>query len=971
MEPDKINSAMETRDHFKNGARPVKLAMIAIIAMFAINIAHAQTKSNGQPANQQSIKTIHPTKDWVISDFVVTDPKFGAKAVAGFDNRAAFQAAIDAAYNAGGGVVYIPAGNYEFRSTQSGSRSVRVRQGTAETTKDFNYEYVLLLPAGVQLRGDWADPELNKGKVLGTILEVRVGKNSPNFNGAVESWWNDSQAANALRTTYTSIADRFIDMKEGTGVTNLSIWYPEQDIKDIKPYPWTLFQANGDCATVENVTFVNAYNGFYSAPSELHYVLNSYMTALNTGIEIHVCTDIGRIENVKINPKYWANSGLPGSPSLAEATAYTRANGTGYKMHRSDWEYVSYLYVSGYKTGMWIGREPGYTDTPNAQLYEIHIESCGNGLYVEGVNPYGLLISNSSFGADKDGNAVYFYKDFRTSVQFNGVDFHGNIVSDGSGGVISFESCTFDQYNDYALRINNGNVLLTQSEFKKPAGHVYLGTDMNTLRSVNSGYNRKLDVKNNSNSATVDIVTGNEYVFAPIPKKIKTDIGKHPRPVSNKVSRADLPRATGFNDDRPTQDVSEQLQAALNAVKAGGGGTLFLPAGRYLVNSPIKVPSGVELRGTWDVQHHTQSGGTAIFTNYAGGDAGEKGSSLIQLEGGAGIKGFTIAQLNIAADGFDANNPRTTPFLIQGQGPNVYIVNVTVSVGDKGIDLASYNTSGHYVDYFAGVLLRAGIWVGGGAEGGFIRNMQFNPHYGSRLPEGGQGYPRLSMTRFVQSHCSALKFADVKNQTIFNNFVYGSIYGIHFLKDAITGKNPEEMTVIGHGSDGCTFALFVEDAGKNTKIIAINSELVNTQIASQPVRSYVLMGDKINTDKVHPDAQLILYNSAFWGSPIIASIINNGIVRFQQANFTRSGAPGIDVRGGKAHVYTTYFAQPMTGDERTVRDIREAIEAGNNVYAKLHETGTSIELTNNYYASGLKYITAKPGRIFGSDMISK
>ena len=54
-------------------------------------------------------------------------------------------------------------------------------------------------------------------------------------------------------------------------------------------------------------------------------------------------------------------------------------------------------------------------------------------------------------------------------------------------------------------------------------------------------------------------------------------------------------------------------------LKASGGGTLYLPAGRYLVDKPIKIPSGVELRGSWDVQHHTQNGGTAIFTNYDGG----------------------------------------------------------------------------------------------------------------------------------------------------------------------------------------------------------------------------------------------------------------------------------------------------------------------------------------------------------------
>ena len=76
------------------------------------------------------------------------------------------------------------------------------------------------LHPGVQLRGDWAAPESNNGMVLGTILEVRVGKNAPNYDGSVKSWWNDSQAGNALRTTYTSIADRFIEMNAGTGVTN-------------------------------------------------------------------------------------------------------------------------------------------------------------------------------------------------------------------------------------------------------------------------------------------------------------------------------------------------------------------------------------------------------------------------------------------------------------------------------------------------------------------------------------------------------------------------------------------------------------------------------------------------------------------------------------------------------------------------------------------------------------------------------
>lgn len=927
--------------------------VIFLMALFSVETADAQIKK--QQTLQHSIKTVYSTKDWVISDFVVTDPMFGAKAEPGFDNRAAFQAAIDAAYESGGGVVYIPAGNYEFHSTQIGIKSVRVRQGTSENKKDFNYEYVLRLHPGVQLRGDWAAPESNNGMVLGTILEVRVGKNAPNYDGSVKSWWNDSQAGNALRTTYTSIADRFIEMNAGTGVTNLSIWYPEQNINDVKPYPWTLFQTQGNCATIEHVTLVNSYNGFNSAPSELHYVLDSYITALNKGIEVHVCTDIGRIENVSISPEYWAKSGLPGAPTLAELTAYTKANSVGFQMHRSDWEYISYLHISGYKTGIWIGREPGFADAPNAQLYEVHVDNCENGLYVEDVNPYGILISNSSFGAAKGGNAVYFYKDFSTSTQFNGVEFSGPIVSDGSDGVISFESCLFGKYSDYALKINNGNVLLSQCHFENADKHVYLGMNMRTLKSVNSGHKQRLKINNHSNDAKIEIITDKKYAFEPIPKGLKTNIIAHPRPVSNQVLKADFSRATGFNNQRPVKDISSELQSALDALKASGGGTLYLPAGRYLVDKPIKIPSGVELRGSWDVQHHTQNGGTAIFTNYDGGDAGENALSLIQLETNAGIRGITLAQLNIISGEYSAESPRKTPFLIQGQGPKVYVINVTIAIGDKGIDLASYDTSGHYVDYLGGVPLRAGIWVGGGAEGGFIRNMQFNPHYGSRLPEGGQGYPRVAMMRFVQSNCSALKFADVKNQTIFNNFVYGSVYGIHFLKDEITGKYPGKMTMIGHGSDGCTYSLFVEDADKDTKIIAVNSELVNTKIPNEPVRSYVLMGKEMNTSKVHPDAKLILYNSAFWGSPVFGAIINSGIVSFQQANFSRSGTYGVDVRGGRAHVYTSYFAQEIP-DTVTL-----------NGYARLGMYGNLVELTNNYYISGFRFDKEGKGILCGSD----
>ncbi|RXZ77492.1 hypothetical protein EBB07_30700 [Paenibacillaceae bacterium] len=941
----------------------------------------------------------HDAKDWAISDFNVlafgakTEAMAAAEQLVNFDNREAFQAAIDAAYRDGGGVVYIPAGIYAFRTETTGT--VSVQSTTGSTT--YEYKQVLNLRAGVQLRGEWDNPDAvnYNGTIDGTILAVYAGHGSDNYDTYVDSDERENQTGGKK---VANVSDRFIDMEQGTGVSNLSVWYPNQDItvetevdkrnedgqktgetETINgiPYPWTFFQRTGNSATLDNVTLVNSWGGFISLPSEMHYVVNSNMTALYKGIVVHTCTDIGRIENVNIDPKYWANSGLVGAPSLANVKAYTRANATGFMMHRSDWEYVSGLNISGYKTGMWIGREPGGDEAPNAQFYGLKIEDSETGIYIDHVNGFGLLFSNSEFGGD---TAVYFNERFNTSVQFNGVTFKGPIVSDARGGVISFEDSTFNEVNDFALNFQGrGNALVSQSNFKQVDKHANLGANFGTFKSVNSGYNLNIASENlaahidnltldvrGGNSTTVQIVNDEEYLFEPIPKDVKTDIDEHPRPTSKAVLRLDFPRSLTGN--APTVDIAVQLQQALNYMSDNHeGGTVYLPGGRYRLNSPVIVPEGVELRGTWDVQHHTQGGGTAIFTAYTG-DAQGEGASLIQLKANAGLRGLTITQANLTS--VNLENPNLTlktPFLVQGQGAGVYAINLTIPIGDKGIDLASYKTDGHYVDYLGGTLLRAGIWVGGGAEGGFIRNMQFNPHYALRLP-GGQGYsaPTGDLYGFVQRYSSALKFSDVEDQTIFNNFVFGSVYGIHFLKrDLGNGQFafPGTMTMIGHGSDGCAYALYVEDADEHTKIIAINSELVNTNIPTEPNRAYIKMGDAADSTKIHPKAELVLYNSAFWGSPTVAgAVVYNGNVRFQQANFNQlpGNNPGIDVHGGKAHVYSSYFQPSKNGQ-------------GNNVYAMLREGGISIELSNNFYASGLRNSTpvGNPYGIYGSDLLAE
>ena len=998
---------------------------------------------------RQALNSADGAKDWAVSDFNVLG--FGAmseemiaEALVGetdpvmiaylndFCNRVAFQAAIDAAYEDGGGVVYAPAGTYAFRTEVERYRDVEQREGSGSdavtVNRRFYYNQVLYLQRGVQLRGDWTDPgENGENGVSGTILAVYAGHGSDNFDTYVPTSATESQTGQSV---VANVSDRFIHADSIAGVTNLSVWYPNQDITaktqiternaagekyadgrkttvDGVPYPWTFVQASGNGFTIDNVTLVNAWGGFISFPTEMHYVLNSYMTALYSGVRVHTCTDIGRIENVTINPGIWANSGLAGAPSFSSLRTFTRANSVGMQMHRSDWEFVSGLRVTGYNTGMWIGREPGRNEAPNGQIYGVYFDDCVIGLDVDRVNGFGMLISNSVIGGDTAAN---FRDGYAGPVQFNGVEFRGPIINNSTStsgqNHQSFENCIFNEVAGGAvLRLTGGNAIINQSRFMSPTGHGAFANAARQIKVLNSGYGENPEdrVFNYTTSGTgsnrvITVANGPDFIFEPMPgfDEILTDIPVYPRPSTNNILRVDLPRGAGINGGAPSIDVSAQLQSAIDYVRdTWGSGTVFIPGGRYLVNNPIVVHEGIELRGTWDVQHHTQGGGTALFTRYRGVPGSTtavnaNGQSFITLKKNAGLSGILLNQFNITGSidltvgGASNQLGYEAPFMVQGQGHGVYAVNLTINIADRGIDFGSYDTSGHYIQYYGGAVLRDNIVAGGGAVGGFIRNMQFNPHFPMRAP-GGQGYQSVGgdLYAFIQRYGAALVFGDVKEQTIFNNFVYGSVYGVRFRRDPVTGKTPGEITMIGHGSDGTTFAFYVEDADADTKIIAINSELVNTNISTQPVRSYVLVGGSrdvpfVSTTnnahaayvgRIHPDAQLILYNTAFWGSPTVTTVINGGNVSIQQANFTQMGfatnaangshAAGMVVLGGSLRVVSSYF---------------NASASGSNTYVRLRATGGTIEMSSNRYATTTAarlYLNDKGSNnfdVFGSDI---
>lgn len=834
--------------------------------------------------------TNYPTQDVVIADGSVKN--FGAAGDGITDDTQAFQDALTAAGNRGGGVVFAPEGRYKIAGN-------------------------LVVPTGVTLRGDWISPDEVNKQVKGTVLEVYGGR-------------GDEEAPS------------FIQLAPSSGVTNLSVWYPEQSADNPVYYPWTFEQLSGDSATIQNVTLVNAYNGIKIGPvwNELHYVKNLYGTVLNTGIFLDFTTDIGRLEHIRLAPEYWSGSGLPGAPAQQALTDYLTSHAEGIVMGRSDWEYMSDIYLSGFKTGMRVTTRTGSLETANAQLYKIHIEHAQVALKIEGVNDYGLLISDSSFKADAGDHpvAIQATSGFRSIVQFNKVTVGGQphhaVVNEGTG-VLSFENSTFENWKDedggYAIEAKGGSLILGHSTFAKPDQHVLLQGIVGEVNAINSGYQGQLEVEDESEGAQLNIHHDNKYTLEDLPQVTELDLAQQPKPAANGLYNV---TAQPYGADKTGQtDVSSKLQQAINDAQSAGGGTVYLPAGIYRVNSPITVPTGVELRGSWDVPHHTIGGGTVLFTNYGENDA--EGTPLITLAASAGVRG-----LSVYYDQQDWNTVKPYSWTIQGTGHGVYAINTTLINSYQGIDFGSHDTSGHYIDYVAGSPLKEGIFIGGGAEDGMVRNVQFNPHYYGRNnypnhPSNDEDFNKV--WNYQKENLDAFRVGHVEGETIFNTFVYGSMYGIHFEKQ--NGNGPEAV-VIGHGTDGSKKGVVIDSAGP-AGLFMINTELVSM---SSSDKVYAVVGEDF-------DSKVTMFNTSMWGDTTRSFDIHAGKVRIQQANFTTVGERGINALGGDTALYNSYFQQPRTTHVYAGPDIDKLV------------------ITNNLFKGGMQMVNEAVNKVSGTNLV--
>lgn len=628
------------------------------------------TESKNPNTNKETpylVKTVYETLDSVVAAADVTN--YGADPTGKEDSSDAFRQALRDVGNAGGGTVWVPAGKYTI------SKSLNV-------------------PAMVTLRGDWNDPDAKDfNGEYGTILVANVSSSTSQNSGLIQ-------------------------MAECSGVEGITIYYPEQDITNVKAYAPTFYLA-GDIKlrTIKNVTFINSYTGIYvGSINESTILRNVKGTCLQKGIELHSVGDVGVFDDVTFSPKYWANAGSDLKKADRDAIVeYCKENkSSGFLMHDLEQQQFSRITVEGYEYGIFFSAQPTRF-MASGPMYQVNISDCSYGIYAEG----GTYESPTKY--------AFIQCPVLTSLDWR------------CGYLISDSNISGTEYSIY-----NGCPEVINPQGVPCQAYIHLaGVKLTGAIYGNVSYT--------ANGKDLDLS-------------------------ANDMQDDRRTKTTGTAFEALKDGASEKdIQAALDKVGKAGGGVVYLAAGNYDIATGLTVPKNTEIVGAAASAQRVPDKGTVLWCKQQGKSTEQRDAkALVTLAGdNSGVSGlYFMYDSNIyAIDKGEA--VLYYPFTVSGQGKGVWAVDCCIAGSSHGINFN--NCDDHVIDSLYSCCINSHIEVSG--NNGMVRNCLANATVIYRtngvIVANELAAHQNYFEKLGKPYSDYITVGSGKGQQLYNNFMFG------------------------------------------------------------------------------------------------------------------------------------------------------------------------------------------------------
>lgn len=751
---------------------------VAAPAATAPTPVSAETPSTANPAFSPKIVR-DPDGVPTVAGYDVAD--FGADPSGRTDARAALQSALDAAGAQGGGVVWAGAGRYLLTGTLS-------------------------IPKGVTLLGAWSDPDGKSGR--------------PTKNGKDRPGGQDTAKLTTLLAEPASGTDEpLVTVVGGGGLQGITVYYPDQKASAPVPYgPTVRLGGNGSqFAGLKQVTLVNSYEAIRAGTdnNELGVLDQVRATALNKGVTIDFATDVGRIEDLEISPRYWARYD---GTNAATVAAYTRANLVGLDIGRSDTQYLKGYSIESAQLGLRLRTDRGVTGdvtvSSSGQYSDVRMDDVATGVQLDDVNSIAVQLTHAAINATAVGIGTgpkFSRTTFNcTDCSLDVPDGRAVSIAAGATGIVGLYDSAVARSAGAAIVLEGGSVQVQHTTVGRTRGAatVAAGAGAGAIDLISTGLAAS-DVSRASGSTALTIenapkTTGAAPEAPDLPAE-PTVRGTTLTVVTTAPYSAD---ATGVTD------ATTPIQAALDATARRGGGITYLPAGRYRVDGSLTVPSGVELRGAQIGPFHTNAAATVL---YVLGNAGnESAVATISLSKNSGLTGLLTWYPEQSAQA-----PVAYPYAVRALGKNTWVRAFDMGNAWQGLDLSTGDSTGHSVDWIVGSPLKNGIAVGGSSEG-VIRRAHFNPHFwfrttGTTLPGAPADYDAMialffRIMKVQDTTLESFRLGTAKNEIIDQSFAYRSKVGAHLLGQNGTGF---EGLLYGFWIDASVDSFLIDSTGRH------------------------------------------------------------------------------------------------------------------------------------------------------------
>lgn len=218
------------------------------------------------------------------------------------------------------------------------------------------------------------------------------------------------------------------------------------------------------------------------------------------------------------------------------------------------------------------------------------------------------------------------------------------------------------------------------------------------------------------------------------PRRIETQYPM-PEPV---IADAVVTEAPYLADASGGEDATERIRMALADAEAMGGGTVFLPVGRYRVTGSIRIPPFCALVGDWGDPRTENGYGTVIVADVPSADAPHP--ALFDISGSAGVIGLTVYYPNQSL-----TCPMPYPFTFYCRGGMLAsIQRCTVLNGYRGLGACVTEHNAHEqltIEALYGTFLCEGAEVYDQSDVGTWKDVEISPRFWAEAAGKIDGFP--------------------------------------------------------------------------------------------------------------------------------------------------------------------------------------------------------------------------------------